>query len=92
MRSPLLIDGKRTVYYVSPTPAKDGHYYARIVIEDEPFQHLTDYDWGTDRKDAERIAHDLNKRNGYSATDALDVVASSIAAHNRQRRMGVRPN
>ena len=72
--------------------AVNGHYYPSFVVEDEPFHRPTDWDWGADLQHFEKCVTRFNAEHGYSASDAANVINSSLRAAQRLRARGVRFN
>jgi hypothetical protein len=76
---------KRIVYYIDQTMTdENGQYVPALVEENEPGYSPTTYKWGTDYAKARQWVDEANEKLGIDHVTAMKIVASSIAAHNRQ--------
>lgn len=69
---------KRVCYYIAESGIKEDGIYPAVVREDEWGYNLTDWNWGTNREDAENICQRLNTRLGLSQDDVFAIIDSSM--------------
>ena len=75
---------KRRAFYVDQTMTNDfDQFVAALVDEDEAGYTPTSYTLGTDFDAAKKQVAAMNEQCGLTPADALAIVASSFAAHNR---------
>lgn len=65
---------------------KDGDQFLGCLTNTETAGfHKTDWELGTDFKQAEKYCEEYNEKRGISKKDALVIVASSVGNHNKEK-------
>jgi len=68
----------KTAYAILPTlKADNGEYIPIIVKEGETGYYPTDWTWGKDLKEAEKLARAKNRAMGVSDADAQRLILQS---------------
>ena len=77
----MVFDGKRYCYFIFESMKDEqGNYRPGIAVDGEPGYYVTDYDYGTDFMFAQMGVDKANEKIGVSVDDAMDIVATSMAA------------
>jgi hypothetical protein len=69
---------KITVIIVETEKDTHGEYIPCVVKEGESGYYITTWKWGTDKKLAEKLADDYNKRLGLSKEEVMQLTLESM--------------
>lgn len=70
---------QRMVYFIQPTlVTEDGQYIPCIAKENESGYYKTDWAWGSNLEEAEKLAAQKNASLGISEKEAMKIVLSSM--------------
>lgn len=66
-------------YFIQPTVTdENGNYIPCIAVENERGFYRTNWEWGNDIEQAQRIADMMNDKLGITRADANRIVISSM--------------
>lgn len=65
---------QKVVYFIMETERTgDGQYIPCIAVEGEKGYHRTDWAWGTDKGEAQRLADERNQKMGIDRREAARI-------------------
>jgi hypothetical protein len=73
-----VLDGVRFCFFVMQTQMRNGEYVALVATEGESGYRLTDWTWGSDFTEAEKVADLRNERMGICKRDAIMIQLRSM--------------
>lgn len=70
---------KKFVYFIQETIRdEDGGFIPCVAIEGEDGYYPTDWNWGTNREEAEACANQKNERMGIDSEEAHKIVLGTM--------------
>lgn len=74
-----MAEGKRLAVFVQETDkATDGQFIPCIAVEGERGYYRTNWAWGTDKSQADRLADEYNARLGLDPQEAMKIILSTL--------------
>jgi len=83
-REPVSLEGKQFCYWIPNQQDEATGFVPAIVVAGEPGYYMTDYNWGHDKAIAEQACESCNRNLGLDQETVWRIVASSMAASNRE--------
>ena len=75
----------KNVLFVQRTVMEDGEYVACLTNAETAGFHKTDWLFGKDFNEAEKMCEEKNEKSGISKIDALVIVATSMGNANKKK-------
>ena len=73
-----MTEKKHAIVILETVQDNDGNYIPCIVKEDETGYYTTDWEWGTDLKEANELAKEYNAKLGLTQEEACNLVLQSM--------------
>lgn len=68
----------KTVLFMQHTQKENGEYIVCIAEEGTQGFYKTDWLWGTDFNEAQKLCDERNKENGITKEEAQEIIAKSF--------------